>query len=359
MRIGFDAKRYFHNKTGLGNYSRSIVHALARQYPESEFSLFDNKAGKPQADFANIKVCNAKGKTPLWRMLGMSHDASLNKIQVFHGLSNEIPLGLKKHKIPAVVTIHDVIFKRFPDYYPFIDRAIYHQKTRYAVNHADIIIATSQATADDLMEYYQADEKRIRVVYQPVQESWYQTEAGENPVKGDYFLYVSSFTGRKNHSILIEAFSLIKHQTDAMLVLAGSKGETLEQCKRFVEYEKLKDRVLFFEDCSQTLLSQLMQHAAGFVYPSHFEGFGIPLVEAAVKKLPMAVSDIAVFRELAGDAAIYFNPNKADDIADKMLEILRGENKTVVESGREALLKKIEPAKIAEDLMTVYSGMIN
>lgn len=359
MRVGFDAKRYFHNKTGLGNYSRSVVHALAANFPEDEFWLFDKTGGQLADEYHNLKIWKPDVKKVLWRLTGQAGDAFKNKIQIYHGLSNEIPLGLRRYNIASVVTIHDVIFRRFPDYYPLTDRLIYHQKTKYAVKNADLIIATSKNTADDLKEFYNIDSERIRVVYQPVQRHWYGQSEGGRPFSSDYLLYVSSFTGRKNHSTLIEAFSMIRKQTDALLVLAGSSGETLDACKKFIQYEKLENRIMIFEDCSAGKLNELMHYASGFVYPSFYEGFGIPLAEAAVKGLPMAVSDIPVFRELAAGAAMYFNPNRADEIADKMLALLRKDRLTDLDSGRDQLLKKIDPVLISSELMKIYREVIS
>lgn len=359
MRIGFDAKRYFHNKTGLGNYSRSLVHTLAENFPEDEFWLFDKTGGKLSEEFNNLKIWKPAMRKAMWRLTGQAKDAFENKIQLYHGLSNEIPLGLRRHKIASVVTIHDVIFRRFPDYYPLTDRMIYHQKTKYAVKNADMVIATSRNTADDLVELYKVNPDRIRVVYQPVQKHWYHRPETGRPIVSDYLLYISSFTGRKNHSTLIEAFSMISKQTDAMLVLAGSSGETLTDCKKFIAHEKLESRILIYENCSPEVLNTLMHHAAGFVYPSYYEGFGIPLAEAAVKGLPMAVSDIPVFRELAADAATYFNPNRATEIADNMLALLRKEYIATMESGRIQLLKKIDPVRISSEMMQLYRSLIS
>lgn len=354
MRIGFDAKRYFHNRTGLGNYSRSLVHALAEHQPQDEFWLFAPGVAHGPALWNNLKTFNAAGKGARWRSSGIGRDLQRMDIDVFHGLSNEIPMGLKQKGIPAVVTIHDVIFRRFPGYYRYFDRLMYHWKTAYAVKHADIIVATSQATADDLMKFYRAAADKIEVVCQPIDPSWYTAAAADVPESAPYFLYVSSFTGRKNHGTLIEAFSKISRQTDMNLVLAGAAGETLERCRRFVLHEGLQERVRFYPDVAADELQALMQHAAAFVYPSLFEGFGIPLAEAAAKGKPMAVSDIAVFRELAGEAALYFNPNSAEEMGAVMLDAIRSEYQAVMEQGRQHLLGSLKPAAIADRMMAIY-----
>ncbi|MCC7297823.1 MAG: glycosyltransferase [Bacteroidia bacterium] len=150
MRIGFDGKRYFNNKTGLGNYSRSLVHLLAENFPNDECVLFTEKPAETEVQLPNLRVFAPEKKGLFWRSFGMAKDAQNMGIDVFHGLSNEIPFGLKKRGIKAVVTIHDVIFKRYPGLYPVFDRLIYHLKTKMALKNADKVLATSKATAHDL-----------------------------------------------------------------------------------------------------------------------------------------------------------------------------------------------------------------
>lgn len=356
MKVGFDAKRFFYNKTGLGNYSRSIVNALAENYPNDEFLLLNAKHESIQLPFPNLGLIHPQQAGKLWRILGMGKIASRAGLNVFHGLSNELPLDIKSFKNKKVVTIHDVIFKRYPNYYPLIDRSIYHLKTKHAVKSADVIVATSKATADDLVRFYQADESKIKVVYQPVHESWYQSVKTNREFENPYYVYVSSFNQRKNHGALVQAFALIHKQTDLNLVLAGSYGETSNTIKNFIESEKLQNRVFIVENPAQDRLVSIVKNAAAFVYPSLFEGFGIPLAEAAVCGLPVAASDISVFTELAEKSALYFHPNKPESIADAMLSIVDPEKQFVLNLHRDALLQKIDKANIAKDLMNVYLG---
>jgi glycosyltransferase involved in cell wall biosynthesis len=356
MNIGFDAKRYFNNLTGLGNYSRSVIDALLKNAPENRYVLFAPKQeGKILP--SGLEIAETRGKGSLWRVIGMKNDLIEKGIQLYHGLSNEIPVGLAGSGIKTVVTIHDLIFKRFPDYYRFADRWIYNVKTNYAVRYADVIIAASETTAADIKRFCKVDHKKVEVVYQPVDDAWYNISAA-SPVKHPYLLYVSSFTQRKNHGGLIEAFSKIQKQTDLHLVLAGTAGETLKQCRSFVDHEKLGDRVHFFVDCDFQLLHSLVYGASLVVNCSFFEGFGIPLAEAAVCGRPMAVSGIPVFKEIAGKAARYFRPDNTDEMAAVIMESLAPEYQAEMEDGREALMKKIDSAAIASRLNQIYQSLV-
>lgn len=354
MRIGLDGKRYFNNPSGLGNFSRSLVHALAQEFPNDEFILFSEKPELPKTNLPNLSVFHPSNGSKLWRSFGLKNDALRLGIDVFHGLSNEIPVGLKNTKIRTVVTIHDVIFKRYPGLYPFIDRKIYDWKTKYALGNANATVAASHATAADLTAYYGFPETESTVIYQPVHSGYYLKTSEETAFSQPYFIYVSSFTRRKNHGALIEAFAKIQKQCDWNLVLAGLGGETLHEIRNFIHHEKLDKRIILHTDVALHDLILLMQQASGFVYPSLFEGFGIPLAEAAVCGLPMAVSDIPVFRELAEDAALYFHPNKPEEIADSMLQLSRGEHQARLNQSRLKVLEKINPRQIAQSYMAVY-----
>jgi len=355
MRIAFDAKRYFNNKTGLGNYSRSIVHALVSQFPEHDFFLIHNKEEKPLLDLPNLKTLSFRGKGGFWRTFLMAKDLQKFKMDVFHGLSNEIPTGLDKRKIKSVVTIHDVIFMRYPEYYRFFDRVIYRKKTGNAVKNANRIVATSKATAADLQKYYLADSSKMEVIYQPVNEAFYLAKTGIPIVDGNYFIYVSSFTYRKNHGTLIQAFARIQKMLDWNLVLVGIEGETYEATKRFIQNEHLENRVKIFKNASQSDLVNLMQNASAFVYPSLFEGFGIPLAEAAVCGLPIVASNIGVFTELAEDAALFFHPNKYEEIADAMLRITDPTLQAKLRLKLSKILHKVEHTGIAKQIMQLYA----
>jgi glycosyltransferase involved in cell wall biosynthesis len=353
MRIGFDAKRYLYNNSGLGNYSRALISGLRHYHPEHEYLLFTNKVPENYAE-RDLEVVHNPAGGKGYRSFGVTKDILRMRCDLFHGLSNEMPYALNKY-LPTVVTIHDVIYRRYPGFYPWVDRQVYHFKTGYAVKHADIIIATSQATADDLQLFYKAHPGKIRVVYQPVDPAFYSRDNHEHSPSEPYFFYHSGFSARKNHASLIEAFALIRKQCSWNLVLAGRSGETLEICRRMIESEKLGDRVRILENISQEHLVEAMKNAAAFVYPSLIEGFGIPLAEAAACRLNMAVSNIPVFRELAGDSVNYFHPNKPAEIAGAMMDLYFAE-KAQDHSG---ILDKINPEKTALALVDIYKSLVH
>lgn len=373
MKIGFDAKRFFFNHSGLGNYSRMLIESLFKYFPENEYVLYSDRLdtldhAHPEAlRILKLYVDNRSDGSDLytlvmvdapkwWRTWGMGKRAAQDGVEVFHGLSNELPWDLPA-SVAGVCTIHDVIFKEFPAYYSWIDRLIYDFKTKKAIQKASRLIMTSQATQSQVEKYYPNAKGRSVVVYQAVDPAFY----GDGHVQrsretnAPYFVYQSSFTQRKNHAVLVDAFALIQHQTDWNLTLIGLNGPNLEPLKRQIEKLGLGNRITCLVDQSRQEMIDCVTGAAGFVYPSLNEGFGIPLAEALAAGLPMAVSHISVFRELTEDLPVYFHPNKADEMAAAMISITTAEEQTRQRIKRPSLQNKINPQNIASQLMLTYS----
>ena len=157
MNIGYEAKRIFHNKTGLGNYSRDLVRVLALYYPENSYFLYNPKKNKEALFKTNsLGIIEKLPSTSfykkfynLWRQKGIINDLKIDGIEIFHGLSGEIPLGLRKKNIKSVVTIHDLIFLRYPKLYSFFDRKIHYYKFKKSAQNANLVIAISKQTKDD------------------------------------------------------------------------------------------------------------------------------------------------------------------------------------------------------------------
>jgi len=373
MKIGFDAKRFFFNHSGLGNYSRMLIESLFKYFPENEYVLYADRLdtldhAHPEAlRILKLYVDNRSDGSDLytlvmvdapkwWRTWGMGKRAAQDGVEVFHGLSNELPWDLPT-SVASVCTIHDVIFKEFPSYYPWIDRLIYDFKTKKATQNASRLIMTSQATQSQVEKYYPNAKGCSVVVYQAVDPAFYVNDSvgGVKEVHMPYFVYQSSFTQRKNHAVLVDAFALIQHQTDWNLTLIGLNGPTLAAVQFQIEKLGLSNRITCLVDQSRQEMIDCVTGAAGFVYPSLNEGFGIPLAEALAAGLPMAVSNISVFRELTEDLPVYFHPNKADEMAAAMISITTAEEQTRQRLKRPSLQNKIDPQNIASQMMRTYS----
>jgi glycosyltransferase involved in cell wall biosynthesis len=338
MRIGFDAKRMLNNPTGLGNYARILLNALMRDYHENEYLLFSPKAKdefmqQMHGEFKLYFPALPRMLYPWWRSYTVTDELIRTGVDIYHGISNEIPFNLSQPGIKTVVTIHDLIFLKHNEQYPWIDRQIYTAKTRYAAKHADAIIAVSQETKRDLIQMYGVPEKKITVIYQSVEENFYHKVSEETRAAGlnkyklpaKYILNVGSFFPRKNQIGLIEAFDRIKSQIAEDLVLIGSSGNILSEVKKKIGDKKLEGRVHIITDVSNDDLPVVYQSASVFVFPSLFEGFGVPILEALFSGTPVIASRGGAIEEAAGRDALFIDPNNAEDIAHRILQVLKNE----------------------------------
>ena len=374
MRIAFDAKRMLNNPTGLGNHARILVNALMRDYPDNEYLLFSPKAreeffhqihGEFEVHFPETKW--AQSFHPLWRSYGITDDLLRNKVEIYHGISNELPLNIHRSGIQAVVTIHDLIFLKHTDQYPWIDRQIYTHKTRYAAKHADKIIAVSQETKRDLMSMYAVPEKKITVIYPSVDRNFYDKASEEkrtmvakrHHLPPKYILNVGSFFPRKNQLKLIEAFDMIKDQIADDLVLAGSAGDMLSAIQNMIIARKLEQRVHIITDVSNDDMPSVYQGASTFVFPSLLEGFGAPVLEALASGVPVIATQGGAIEEAGGRNSIFINPYEAEDIGEKIVAVLKNEDlrSSMIASGIEHA-QTITDTVFAAKTMELYKSVV-
>ena len=186
MRIGFDAKRAFLNKSGLGSYSRNLIAALTCNFPEEEYFLYTTRTNPGLFDPSSPNIRMRVPETFIhrkmrsyWRSYAVSKQIQEDGIDIFHGLSHEIPYHFPVNTVKSVVTIHDLIFLRLPRLYNAIDRYIYRHKFRHACQTANRIIAISKQTASDITEFFGTQPEKIDVVYQGCNPLYY------NPLSAD------------------------------------------------------------------------------------------------------------------------------------------------------------------------------
>jgi len=359
MRIGFDAKRAFYNNTGLGNYGRGVIECLHEFKPELEKHFFTpNK--KQIVDDSLLEMGHTHYmRGPLKnvnRVLNLTKSIKKYHLDIFHGLTNEIPLKINRINVKTAVTIHDIIFLKYPKYYKAVDRKIYYYKTLYATQNADLIITTSDQTKQDLDEFFGCGDKCLTVYQHANLTTIKPAKINETQ---PYFLYISSFEKRKNHSNLIDAFNLVKNEIEENLVLIGRKKENWALINEKVKALGLGSRVKILTDVSNEQMQGYLHSSKGFIYPSLYEGFGIPLIEAMQANIPIACSNIPVFEELAKDAAIYFDSKSVLDIKNALLQL---NNPQLVSEKLEIAqnLKSFFTAKRhAEELSKVYKHLLS
>ncbi|HAS42997.1 MAG TPA: glycosyl transferase family 1 [Microscillaceae bacterium] len=368
MKIGFDAKRAFFNRSGLGNYSRNMLQLLAQYYPEHAYVLY-TPSTKDTLDFtmpnAHIQEplgwANRKLKS-LWRSLWMAKDLNRDDIDLFHGLSNQLPKNIEKFKGKTIVTIHDLIFLRYPELYKKADRMIDTRKFRHAAESANKVISVSEQTKADLVDFFDINPDKIEVVYQGCHAIFQQKASVEAQTKlqqkyqlpADFLLSVGTIEARKNIGIVVQA--LQKHHIDIPLVVVGQPTPYLEEVKALMDDTT---NVIFLHQVPLADLPGLYQMAKAFIYPSLFEGFGIPIVEALFSDTPVITSEGSCFPESGGDAAYYIDPTNIESVGEGIQKVLSDSSlqTKMIEKGQHHR-QQFTDQEIANNLMKVYQEVM-
>lgn len=371
MKIGFDGKRAANNFTGLGNYSRSLIEHLAKGFPQNQYFIYTPKAKEHILKFSLFNLQNIFLKLPeqsefLWRSFGIKNQLLKDRIQLFHGLSYEIPFGLKKTGIKSVVTIHDLIFLRKPQYYKPIDRLIYNYKSKYACKNADQIIAISEKTKQDIIELYNISPAKIEVIYQSCDDSFKvaATAAQKEEVQlkynlpNQYILSVGTIEARKNILTIVKAMPKIN--ADFKLIIIGKEKNYAKTVKQEIEKLGLTNRVVFLKDIPFKDLPSIYQMASLFVLPSYYEGFGIPIIEALYSKVPVVAATGSCLEEAGGPDSLYVNPDDFEGFATSINNVLVNSalQQTMKEKGLQ-YVQKFNNEVINEHLMSCYRKTVN
>ncbi len=382
MNIGYDGKRAFQNKTGLGNYSRSLLSILNRYFPQLQYTLFAPKKTNlfdidSYHNFQTIQPQNFfyKKLPSLWRRIGIVKQIDQAHLDIYHGLSNELPKNIEKLNIKTVVTIHDLIFERFPKTYHLDERYTHRWKIKRACKIADAVIAISEQTKNDLIELYGVTPQKITVCYQSCNPIFEKTisEIEKNNVKkkyqlpDQYFLFVSSITARKNLIAICRAMIILKDTLAIPLVIIGDGKIEKNEVKQLMKENGIEHRLLFLNELSAAKedsftsaadFPAIYQQALALVYPSIFEGFGLPILEAMWSGLPVICSSVSSMPEVAEDAALYFSPEDTNQLAQHLQEIASDQQlvKILKDKGREQA-KKFSTENYANQIIKIYKSL--
>ena len=375
MKIGFDAKRLFCNFTGLGNYSRTLVKNFKAFYPQHDLHLYTTKAREKQVnrEFFNTSNYHLNISTAvikwLWRSYLMTNQLKRDKVDLYHGLSHELPFKIRNTGIKTVVTIHDLIFKVYPHTYSYFDRKIDDFKFKSSCISADKIIAISEHTKRDVIKHYGINPEKIEVVYQSCDPIYFQESTNEEKrqvlkkykIKGDYFLYVGSIQERKNLKLIIEAYHSLLPKMNIPLVVVGKGKKYKKEVQEMISQLKLEHLVLWKNELEELWeLKALYSGAKALIYPSFYEGFGLPVAEALLCKTPVITSGVSSLPEAGGPNSLYIDPRNHEELAAAMTIVLK--NQKMVDEMREKgywYAKHHFSAKsTTEKILEVYKSLV-
>lgn len=377
MKIGFDGKRATHNFRGLGNYSRGLIEGLY-QYSQHELFLFTPPfkhertinwvKNHPNLNIVTPESLLLKKVPSIWRSFLLEKELNKHKLDIYHGLSHELPKLTSKHKFKSVVTIHDLIFIRYPEFFPWLDRKVYQRKFQYAVSNADLVLAICEQTKQDILEFLKCDERKIKIHYQSASPI-FLNESTANEITGiknkykinrPFILHVGAFEERKNQKKTILSYLKSKSSKDYDLVLIGNGKKYLQECLQLIQEHQAHNRIHILNNIPFPELPILYQAAELFFFPSFFEGFGIPIVEALFSKTPVITSIGSCFPESAGPDSLFINPNDIEQMAATLDQVLGDKNlqERMINNGYD-YAKRFTLQESTTSLLGHYSQLIN
>lgn len=376
MNIAFDAKRITNNATGLGNYSRFIVHTLAEYYPENNYLLCSPSIGIPRLYDSLLEYRSVSLHTPetslgqvlgsYWRNWGLKSMLRKEEVDIYHGLSNELPIGLYNDKsVGTILTMHDLAFIRYPQFYKWVDRAMYTKKYGASARHADHVIAVSESTRQDVIELFGVEPERVSVVYQGCSSLFHHVKPeqaafvrGHYQLPERYMLFVGSIEERKNLRLAVEALAQLKDR-DICLVAVGRRTAYCDQVLADARRLGVVQRVRLMHSVPTEHLPGFYAGAELFVYPSRFEGFGIPIIEALNVGVPVIGARGSCLEEAGGPNSLYTSPDDAEELAEMMTSILssRALATEMVAEGKH-YAKRFTPKYIMRELRAIYENVL-
>jgi len=367
MRIGINCRSFLKKESsGIGRYASNLVRSLSDIDQKNEYwlyapkGLFDRRRRLPQAPAANFKI-----KTDYCRR---GANRILRGVACYHLPSLDFP---DMPDVPLVVTVHDLIFKVYPDVHPADARDLMERQLAAVVEASDKIICCSLSTIEDLGRFYDIDEDKLRLIYQGVDKNeFYPLPDDERPraqedlrslgITGPFILSVGTLEPRKNLKNLMKAFAILKEKNifDGRLVVAGGKGWMMEPLEGWLKENRIEENCVLLGYLPDATLRHLYNLAEIFVFPSFYEGFGFPIVEAMSCGAAVVTSNVSSCPEVAGDGALTADPGSPEKIAEAMASLIEDQHLK-----QELQRRALERAKVfsfrntAEQTLEVYESL--
>ena len=338
MRVGLDGYPLSEPLTGVGHYTLEMARSLARNFPEDEFELVSPKPFSPSAieeitrkSSANLRLTHAKSSSLRghWWSVGLPLYARRARFDLFHGTNFEVPLSRRR---PSVVTIHDLSTLLYPETHRA--RAVRRARLRLpmAAKLARAIITPTEAVKREVCERLRIKPEKVtaiheapRSTFRPITEAESAATRMRLGVADEFLLFVGTLEPRKNLLTLLKAFAEVVSETSlqTQLVFAGGAGWLMDDTVSSINSASVKDRVRFTGYLNDEDLRALYSSCRAFIYPSLYEGFGLPPLEAMACGAPVIASRIAALQETLGDAAVLIEPLDMQMLARTITEVLK------------------------------------
>ena len=379
MKIGIDVSLAVGQRSGIGNYAYNMAKELAKIDKKNAYTLFpffyyiyhpEFKGFETSISNPNFKLkykhLSKKWIDYIWMESGIDKKEIIGDVNIFHSTSFSAPENVKSK---LVVTIYDVSFITHPQFHQKANIEHCNYGTMEAVKHADIIIAISEHTKDDLIKYFNCPSEKIKVTYlgydkeifRPIkEEAEIEKVLKKHKIDKPFILNLGTVEPRKNIEGLIRAYSLLANNLKDKydLVIGGGKGWLDSDLYPLIQELKLEDKIKFLGYVDEEDLAYLYSATACFIYPSFYEGFGLPVLEALACGAPVISSDISSIPEVIGEAGILIDPRKNEEISAAIGKLL---DDTSLQDTlkKKALLqaKKFSWEKCATQTLEIYESL--
>lgn len=380
MKLGLELQPCLKNRSGIGIYTYELTKRL-KEFEEIKFqgNIFNffnrNNIEEDIPELSlNKNICSLFPYSiyrRVWRWIPIKYNSLFkNDSDVYHFFNFIVPPRVKGK---VITTVYDMTYKLYPETMDKRNLKRLNDDMEYSVNRADKIITITESSKSDIVKFLNVDPCKIEIVpcgvdYHKFNSTFLDNEKSNVRDKynlpENYILYMGTLEPRKNIESIIQAFSLLKAKDDVSnnkfkLVIAGKKGWLFESIFKLVEDLNLKNEVIFTDYVDEKDKPIIYQMASLFVFPSLYEGFGIPVLEAMAASVPVITSNVSSLPEVAGDAAVLVEPKDIDSIAGNMNKILNDDEL------RNDLIKKgqIQAQKFtweasAEKLHKIYKSMM-
>lgn len=343
MNIGIDGSRISTNEmTGVDGYTANLVKAISKIDKVNKYIIYFSKVPKYfEIGHQNVST-RVIPMTRFWTQIRLALECLIRPPDILFVPAHTMPV-IRRPNLKTIVTIHDLGAEFLAEYHQFPQKYYLNWATEYVARHASHIIAVSESTKKDLVKQFKVDPKRITVIYEAVDANKFSPQGikeveqtkKELGITKKYLLFVGTVQPRKNLLRLIEAFSKLENK-NLELVLAGKPGWLFEEIYEAPKKFNVEGRVKFVGYVKDDQLPALYSGAEMFVFPSLFEGFGLPILEAMACGIPVLTSNISSMPEVSGRNAVLVNPNKINEISRGIESLLKDKSlyKKLSDSGR-------------------------
>lgn len=328
MKIGIDCRLHYYNRTGIGRYIRNLVRAFPDcAIDDVELVLLQSRRER-EAIVRAPEVRSSRAVTPAhhrWERWLLATEVALKHIDVLHSPDHVAPRGMGWM---SVVTVHDLSFLAHPEAYSS-ESLLYYTNVFRTLHAAAKVITVSEFSRHEVLDRISLAPERVTTIREAVDPIYYPRSAADCEsvrnrleIPDSYMLVVGTIEARKNLERLLAAYALLPRRDRPHLVFAGGRGYHYERVLEAVQEHRLEDQVKFLGFVNDDDLPMLYSGALCLLYPSKYEGFGLPILEAMACGCPVLTSNLGSMAEVAGDAAVLVDPNSAEAIAEGIMSHL-------------------------------------